>query len=109
LLIFTGQKVITVGYASGDRVPSTVSGCVRSMTFNVLTTACNVRTGFSGGPVFAASDGRLLGLTVAKLSVGAVNFVLPSIEFVKTINEFNQTNGQLTCSLIVLGFTFVYN
>lgn len=70
-------------------------GYVHKLSFSILTTTCNVYKGFSGGPVFAASDGKLLGLTIGKLSVGTVNFVLPSIEFVEIIKKYIHNNGQL--------------
>lgn len=94
-LIFIDQKVFAVGYAQGKHVPSTVSGNVLMISLSVFTTTCDVRTGFSGGPVFAVNTGQLLGITFGKSSVGTVNFALPSTEFVKIINEYNQSDGQL--------------
>lgn len=61
-------------------------------SFSILTTTCNVCSGFSGGPVFT-NDENLLGLTIGKLSVGTMNFVLPSSEFMNTIEKYIQTNS----------------
>jgi len=84
-----------MGYTLGERHrPSAVSGYVREIGFDVLTTTCVVGLGFSGGPVFAADNGHLLGLIVGQLNLGAVNFVLPAVTFVKTIDKYVQTNGQ---------------
>lgn len=63
-----------------------------SISFGLLTTTCDVRKGFSGGPVFTI-EGILLGLTIGKLSVGTISFVLPSTEFVETIKTYIHTNG----------------
>lgn len=84
-----------MGYGLRENVPSIVFGYVHRLSFSILITTCNVRIGFSGGPVFSTSDGKLLGLTIGKLSVGTVNFVLPSIEFVETIKKYIHTNGKL--------------
>uniref|UniRef100_A0A2S2NPN0 Peroxisomal leader peptide-processing protease n=1 Tax=Schizaphis graminum TaxID=13262 RepID=A0A2S2NPN0_SCHGA len=87
-----GQKMFSVGFPCREYVPSTVFGHMYRMIHNILTTTCNVREGFSGGPVFSI-DRKLLGLTVGKLNVGTIHFVLPSIEFVKTINKYIITNN----------------
>lgn len=84
--------MFAVGFANQENVISSVFGHVLSISFGLLTTTCDVRKGFSGGPVFT-NKGKLLGLTIGKLSVGTVNFVLPSIEFVETIKTFIHTNG----------------
>jgi len=55
-------------------------------------TTCNVRAGFSGGPVFSI-DKKLLGLTIGKLNIGTFHYVLPSTEFVETINKYIITNS----------------
>lgn len=89
---FAGQEVFAVGYALRENGPAAVFGHVHVMSYSILTTTCDVRTGFSGGPVF--TGGRdLLGLTVGKLSVGTLNFVLPTSEFVNTIEKYIRTNG----------------
>ncbi|XP_025411809.1 peroxisomal leader peptide-processing protease-like isoform X2 [Sipha flava] len=86
-----GHKVFAVGYACKENVTSTIFGRVLSISLGLLTTTCNVCKGFSGGPVFT-NEGKLLGLTIGKLSVGTVNFVLPSAEFVETIKTYIHTN-----------------
>ncbi|VVC42212.1 Peptidase S1, PA clan [Cinara cedri] len=86
-----GQKVFAVGYACEENVPAIVFGNVQKSTLNTITTSCNVRTGFSGGPVFT-SDGQMLGLTIGKLSLGIVHFVLPSTKFISTIKKHILTN-----------------
>lgn len=88
----TGQKVFAVGYAFGENVPTTVFGHVHMVSFSIMTTTCDVRSGFSGGPVYT-NNKDLLGLTVGKLSVGTVNFVLPSSEFLDTIEKYILTNS----------------
>ncbi|XP_008185200.1 peroxisomal leader peptide-processing protease isoform X1 [Acyrthosiphon pisum] len=87
-----GQKMFSVGFACREYVPSTVFGHMHRMIYSILTTTCNVRAGFSGGPVFSI-DRKLLGLTVGKLNMGTFHFVLPSIEFVETINKYIITNN----------------
>jgi hypothetical protein len=91
-MCLTGQKMFSVGFPCQEYVPSTVFGHMYRMIHNILTTTCNVREGFSGGPVFSI-DRKLLGLTVGKLNVGTIHFVLPSTEFVETINKYIITNG----------------
>lgn len=81
-----------MGFAYKQYTFSTTFGYVQMMKFTMLTTTCDVCPGFSGGPVFT-SDRQLLGLTIGKLSLGTVHFVLPSTEFMKTINSFIQSNG----------------
>lgn len=90
--LFTGQKVFAIGYGCKENIPSTVFGYVVKVPVSMLMTTCNVRLGFSGGPVFS-SDRKLLGLTIGKLSVGNVNFVLPSAEFMDTIKYYILING----------------
>ncbi|KAE9542995.1 hypothetical protein AGLY_002906 [Aphis glycines] len=87
-----GQKMFSVGFPCREYVSSTVFGHMHRMIHGILTTTCNVREGFSGGPVFSV-DRQLLGLTVGKLNVGTVHFVLPSTEFVETINKYIITNN----------------
>lgn len=98
---FTGQKVFAVGYALGENILSTAVGYILKVSSSVLTTTCNVHIGFSGGPVFT-SNGKLLGLTVGKLNVGTVNFVLPSTVFLETLNKFIQSNGKFNGWKIIL-------
>lgn len=86
--------MFAVGYVCGDNAAATVFGCIQSALFGTITTSCNVCTGFSGGPVFT-SNNRLLGLTVGKLSVGTVHFVLPTTEFIGNIKKYIVTKGQL--------------
>jgi len=89
---FTGQKMFSVGFPCREYVPSTVFGHMHRMISSILTTTCNVRAGFSGGPVFSINR-KLLGLTVGKLNMGTIHFVLPSTEFVETINKYIITNS----------------
>lgn len=91
-IIFADQKAIAVGYGLGEYDVSTIHGYVLGTSFGLLTTTCNVPVGFSGGPVFT-DDGRLLGLTVAKLSVRSVHFALPFPEIKETIQKYISTNG----------------
>ncbi|XP_025198768.1 uncharacterized protein LOC112597064 isoform X3 [Melanaphis sacchari] len=90
--VFTGQKMFSVGFPCREYVPSTSFGHMHRMIHSMLTTTCNVREGFSGGPVFSM-DRKLLGLTVGRLNVGTIHFVLPSTEFVETINKYILTNN----------------
>lgn len=62
------------------------------MPLSILTTTCNICTGFSGGPLFT-TDRQLLGLTIGKLSMDTVHFVLPSTEFMEIINLYIHTYG----------------
>lgn len=87
-----GQKMFSVGFACREYVPSTVFGHMHKMINSILTTTCDVRAGFSGGPVFSI-DRKLLGLTVGKLNLGTIHFVLPSTEFMETINKYIITNN----------------
>ncbi|KAL5242321.1 hypothetical protein ACI65C_009731 [Semiaphis heraclei] len=87
-----GQKIFSVGYPCREYVPSTVFGHMHKMLYSILTTTCNVRAGFSGGPVFSI-DRKLLGLTIGKLNMGSIHFVLPSSVFVETINKYIITNN----------------
>ncbi|XP_025198766.1 peroxisomal leader peptide-processing protease-like isoform X1 [Melanaphis sacchari] len=87
-----GQKMFSVGFPCREYVPSTSFGHMHRMIHSMLTTTCNVREGFSGGPVFSM-DRKLLGLTVGRLNVGTIHFVLPSTEFVETINKYILTNN----------------
>lgn len=87
-----GQEVFAVGYACKEKNYSIVCGHVQKISLAILTTTCNVRAGFSGGPVFTI-DGKLLGLTIGKLSVGSVNFVLPSTEFEQPIKMYAHSKG----------------
>ncbi|KAF0766541.1 peroxisomal leader peptide-processing protease-like [Aphis craccivora] len=87
-----GQKMFSVGFPCREYVPSTVFGHMHRMIHGILTTTCNVREGFSGGPVFSVNR-QLLGLTIGKLNVGTIHFVLPSTEFVETINKYIITNN----------------
>lgn len=91
-MIFTGQKAIAVGYGVGEYDISTVHGYVLGTSFGLLTTTCNVLVGFSGGPVFT-DNGRLLGMTVAKLNGHSVHFALPFLEIKETIQKYISTNG----------------
>lgn len=87
-----GQEVLAVGYACKEKKLSTVFGSVQKISFAILTTTCNVQAGFSGGPVFTIY-GKLLGLTIGKLNVGLMNFVLPSVEFDQTIKIYAHSKG----------------
>lgn len=86
--------MLAVGYASAEKIPSTVFGQINRIPFSMITTTCNVHLGFSGGPVFS-SNRRLLGLIVGKLSVGSINFVLPVTEFMETVKNYISKNGLL--------------
>lgn len=84
--------MFAVGYTCVNNVPAVVFGRIQRTSFTTITTNCNVRIGFSGGPVFT-SDGQLVGLTTGKLSLGTVHFVLPSTEFIEPIKKYIVTNG----------------
>lgn len=84
--------MFSVGFSCREYVPSTVFGHVHKMIYSILMTTCNVRAGFSGGPVFSI-DKKLLGLTIGKLNIGTFHYVLPSTEFVETINKYIITNS----------------
>jgi len=85
--------MFSVGFSCREYVPSTVFGHMHKMILqSMLMTTCNVRAGFSGGPVFSI-DSKLLGLTIGKLNMGTFHFVLPSTEFVETINKYINTNS----------------
>jgi len=84
--------MFSVGFGCREYTPSTVFGHMHRMIHSILTTTCNVRAGFSGGPVFSI-DRKLLGLTVGKLNMGTFHFVLLSTEFVETINKYIITNS----------------
>jgi len=84
--------MISVGYSCREYVPSTVFGHMHKKLYSMLTTTCNIRAGFSGGPVFSI-DRKLLGLTVGKLNIGTIHFVLPSTVFMETINKYIITNS----------------
>lgn len=97
--VYTGQEVFVVGYAFEENEPSTVFGHVHTISFSIMTTTCDIHTGFSGGPVFMGD--KLLGLTIGKLSVGSIHFVLPSIEFVDIIKKYMYTNGKFCLNKIL--------
>jgi len=84
--------MFSVGFGCREYTPSTVFGHMHRIIHTILTTTCNVRAGFSGGPVFSI-DRKLLGLTVGKLNMGTFHFVLLSTEFVETINKYIITNS----------------
>ncbi|KAL4084444.1 hypothetical protein QTP88_028262 [Uroleucon formosanum] len=81
-----------VGFSCREYMPSTVFGHMHRMIYSILMTTCNVRAGFSGGPVFSI-DRKLLGLTIGKLNIGTFHYVLPSTEFVETIKKYIITNN----------------
>lgn len=84
--------MFAVGFPCREYAPATVFGHMQRVVYSILMTSCNVHRGFSGGPVFSI-DRKLLGLTIGKLNTGTIHFVLPSTEFMETINKYIITNS----------------